>query len=80
MAAKGMDDIAALLKGIHFRKKLFGGVDEADVWKQLDMLQKEYRQAFEAQEEQYRALLSERNAMITKLKKQLQGFEGERHA
>ena len=40
MSAKTMEDVAALLKNLHFRKKLIGGVDEADVWRQLDMLQK----------------------------------------
>lgn len=70
MAAKSMEEIAELLKTLRFRKKIFGGVSEADVWKQLDMLQKEYRSAFDAQEERYRALLSERNAMLSRIKKQ----------
>lgn len=69
MAAKSMEDIAELFKSLHFRKKIIGGVDEADVWKQLDMLQREYRNAYDAQEEYYQALLDERNAMIVKLKK-----------
>ena len=51
MSAKNMEDIAALFQKLHFRKKLIGGVDEADVWKQLDMLQNEYRAAYEALEE-----------------------------
>ena len=63
-----MDDIAALLKGMRFQKKLIGGLDEADVWRQLDTLQKEYRAAFDAQEAYYRALIEERNAAIAKLK------------
>lgn len=69
MAAKSMEEIAEILKKLHFRKKLIGGVDEADVWKQLDMLQREYRNAYDAQEEYYQALLDERNAMIARLKK-----------
>ena len=71
MAAKSMDDIAALLLGLRFRKKIIGGVDERDVWRQLDRLQKEYRSAFDAQQERSRALLEERDAEILILKEQL---------
>lgn len=69
MAAKSMEEIAELFKKLRFRKKLVGGIDEADVWKQLDMLQREYRSAYDAQEEYYQALLDERNALIAKLKR-----------
>ncbi len=69
MAAKTMEEIAAQLKKLHFRKKVVGGVDEADVWRQLELLNKDYRLAFEAQEAYYQALLDERNRMIAKLKR-----------
>lgn len=75
MAAKSMEDIAVLLKGLRFRKNMLGGLNEADVWKQLDMLQKEYRAAFDAQEAYYQALLDERNAAIAKLKARVQAPE-----
>lgn len=71
MPAKDMDDIAALLKGLRFRKKIFGGVDERDVWKQLEKLQKEYRAAFDAQQERSKALLGERDQQILLLKERL---------
>lgn len=71
MAAKNMDEIAALLKELRFQKKIFGGVDERDVWKKLQLLQKEYRAAFEAQEERSKALLEDREEEIAHLKKQL---------
>lgn len=71
-----MEDIAVFLKKMHFRKRIIGGVDEADVWKQLDMLQREYQNAFDAQEEYYQALLDERNAMIAKLRKRTPQTEG----
>ena len=32
MAAKNMEEIAAWLKELKFRKKIIGGVDEANVW------------------------------------------------
>lgn len=69
MAAKSMDDIAEILKKLKFRKKIAGGVDEEDVWRQLDLIQKEYQSAYDAQETYYQALLDERNAMIAKLKR-----------
>ncbi len=71
MAAKNMEEIAALLKELRFQKKIFGGVDERDVWKKLQLLQKEYRIAFEAQEERSKALLQDREKEIAHLKKQL---------
>ena len=36
MPAKRMEDIAAYMKQMKFRRKTFGGVDEADVWRQLE--------------------------------------------
>ena len=68
MAAKTMDEIAAYLKKMKFRRKLIGGVDESDVWRQLELLQKEYRSAFEAQEAWYQALLTERDNAIARLR------------
>ena len=42
MASKNMKDISNLLKNLKFRKKMFGGIDEKDVWRKLDELQEEY--------------------------------------
>lgn len=69
--AKSMEDIAKIMKDMRFRKKLFGGVSEADVWRQLEKLHAEYQSAFDAQKEQSWILIKEREAMIRKLKKQL---------
>ena len=73
MAAKDMEEIAAYMNTMRFRKKFIGGVDETDVWRQLEKLQKEYQSAFEAQREQGRALIREREAIIAGLKQQLAG-------
>ena len=75
MSAKSMEEIAAYMKKMRFRKKLIGGVDEADVWKQLEKLHAEYLSAFDAQKEQTWALIKEREAMIAKLKKRLEAAE-----
>jgi hypothetical protein len=68
MAAKSMAEIAEWLKGLKFRKTIFGGVDEANVWHKLDELQAQYQSAFDAQAERYQALLDERDAEIRRLK------------
>ena len=77
MSAKNMDDIAELFKGMRVRKKLLGGVSEMDVWKKLEQLQKEYRSAYEIQQERYEARLQERDEEIASLKKKLS--EGPAH-
>ncbi len=71
MAARNMDDIAEVFKSLRFRKSFLGGVNEKSVWKQLDKLQKEYRSAYEMQEERYKALLQERDEEIASLKKRI---------
>lgn len=71
MGARNMDDIAEVFKTMKFKKKIFGGVDERDVWKKLDKLQKEYRSAYEMQQERYEARLQERDEEIASLKVKL---------
>ena len=71
MVARNMDDIAEVFKTLRFQKKFIGGVSEKSVWKQLDKLQKEYRSAYEMQEERFKALLQERDEEIASLKKRL---------
>lgn len=68
MSARNMEDVAEVFKTLKFRKKLIGGVDEMDVWKKLDLVQKEYRSAYEMQEERYKALLAERDEEIESLR------------
>lgn len=71
MAAKNMDDIAEFFKTMRFQKKLIGGVSEKSVWKQLELLQKEYRSAYEIQQGIYENLLQKRDEEIAALKAQL---------
>lgn len=73
MAARNMDDIAELFKTLKFRKKMLGGVNERHVWKQLEMVQKEYRSVYEIQEERYKALIEERDEEIRRLKARISG-------
>lgn len=68
MAAQTMEEVALWLREVKFRKKLLGGVDEANVWHKLDELQAQYQSAFDAQTQRYQALLDERDQIIRRLK------------
>ncbi len=58
-----MQEIAVLFQGLKFKKRIFGGVDERDVWKKLDKIQQEYRRIYEAQAVRYRAILEANGIM-----------------
>ena len=57
MTPDNMQEIAKLFEQLKFRKKLIGGVDERDVWRKLEALQKEYRKLYEAREAKFKTLL-----------------------
>lgn len=67
MAARSMADIAELFKKLKFRKKLIGGVDEMDVWKKLDMVQKEYQSLLDVKLSEKDAVLAEKDNEIARL-------------
>lgn len=62
-----MQDIADALSAMKFRKKVFGGVDEADVWKQLEALQRTYQLVYDEQAAYYQALIDERDQALTRM-------------
>lgn len=63
---------------MRFRKKLFGGVDESDVWRQFSELHREYQNAFDAQKEVSRMLLQERDREIARLRKHIRELKSTR--
>lgn len=67
-----MEDITVLMEKMRFRKKWIGGVDEKDVWRQMENLQN----AYEIQQERFRVLIRERDLEITKLKRQIASQRG----
>lgn len=82
MAAKNMLEIAEYIKTMRFRKRIIGGIDEADVWKQLADLHKEYQSAFDVQAKVSEVLLAEKEQEILRLKRQiskLKSGRGEKH-
>ena len=62
-----MQDIADALSAMKFRKKMFGGVDEADVWKQLEALQRTYQLVYDEQAAYYQALIDERDQALARM-------------
>ena len=50
-------EIAPWLKKVKFRHKIFGGVDERDVWKKIGELNELYKKALIAERARYDALL-----------------------
>lgn len=63
-----MQDIAEALSAMKFRKKMFGGVEEADVWRQLEALQRTYQEVYDQQAAYYQALLDQRDRELKRLK------------
>lgn len=62
-----MQDIADALSAMKFRKKTFGGVEEADVWRKLESLQRLYQEVYDQQAAYYQALLDQKDQVIAKL-------------
>lgn len=52
------DDIVSWIKALKFKKKLIGGVDEEDVFKKIDELNRLYEAALLNERARYDALLS----------------------
>ena len=70
-----MQDIAQALAKMKFRKKTFGGVEEADVWRKLESLQNLYQQVYDEQAAYYQALLDERDQALARV----MGRRGDAH-
>lgn len=54
-------NIIEWLKKVRFRKQLFGGVSEQDVWKKIDELNKLYDAALVAERIRCETLIAEKN-------------------
>ncbi len=52
------------LKQVRFRKTLFGGVDERDVWKKIGELNELYNAALVAERVRYDALLEQQGILV----------------
>lgn len=65
-------EIIEWLKSVKFRGKLFGGVDERNVWKKISELDALYTKALEAERVRYDALLDEYKLMAARRIRALQ--------
>ena len=54
--------IITWLRKVRFKKQLFGGVSEKDVWKKIEELNSMYNLALVAERARYDALLEERSS------------------
>jgi len=54
-------EIIKWLKEVRFRKQLFGGVNEQDVWKKIEKLNEMYEAALKAERIRYDVLLEQQN-------------------
>lgn len=54
------EKITSFLQKLKFRRRIFGGVDEKDVWQKIQQLNDMYSQALIAERARYDALLEER--------------------
>lgn len=55
------EKIANFLKKVKFRKRIFGGVSEKDVWTKIRELNDMYREALLAERVRYDTLIEERD-------------------
>ncbi len=66
MPMRTMKNIADAISVMKFRKKIFGGVDEADVWRQIENLQRTYQLVYDEQAAYYQALIDERDQALAR--------------
>ena len=73
-------EIIKWFQTVKFRRTMFGGVDENDVWKKLQELNQFYESAIRAERERYNILLIDHEktyeALIYKYKQELMENEG----
>ena len=70
-------EIIDWLKNVKFRRKLFGGVDERNVWKKISELDVLYTKALEAERTRYDVLLADyKKQMKERLRSLIQTAKG----
>lgn len=67
MAVTSLEEIARKIKKVRFKKKLFGGISEADMWKKFELLQADYQGVLDQKDAYWQALVDERDRKIAEL-------------
>ncbi|MBQ5950993.1 MAG: hypothetical protein IJL66_02440 [Lachnospiraceae bacterium] len=62
--SRTMEDVARCITGMKFRRRIFGGVDEADVWAKIEALHREYESVFNYQEARFAVLREDQAAPV----------------
>lgn len=70
-----LKNISEYLKKLKFKKKIIGGIDEADVWQKLELLEKEYEKNYQALIDQGNALIADREDTIEKLEAKIKELQ-----
>ncbi len=63
-----LDDISEMIKKMKFKHVLMGGVDDADVWRQVEKLDEAYRTLFAFRQDEFTrvcAMLEQKNKELT---------------
>lgn len=68
-------EVSEKIKGLKFRKKLFGGVDILDVWRKLSQIDKGYQDVLKVQKEFYEDKLEEKEKKILELEREIEVFK-----
>lgn len=71
----GLLEVSEKIKGLKFRKKLFGGVDILDVWRKLSQIDKGYQDVMKVQKEFYEDKLEEKEKKILELEREIEVFK-----
>lgn len=64
---RDLGEISDFLKGLSFKKKFIGGIDEADVLKKLSELEDIYEANLDKHIIYYKAIIADREAKIKRL-------------
>ena len=62
-----MKTIADAFKRVRFKKSIFGGLNQEDVWLKLEKIQQLYTKAYETRETELLAIIADREKMIKAL-------------
>lgn len=78
--AKSKKEIAEMIKNTRFRHRLIGGVDEADIWRKIEHLHREYEELIEVERQRAHGVSIEWKQYAHSLEKRICQLEAEKAA
>lgn len=73
--AKSIEEIAKLEQNTHFRRRLFGGVDEDDAWLKLEHLHSEYMELIRIERQRAQDILNQWERYADSLEERIRQLE-----